>query len=340
MQTNCDQPPSARPTIGVVVPLYNKADTVVRTLQSALRQTCEAREIIVVDDGSSDHGASLVRAIGDPRMRLIQQPNSGVSVARNRGIAETSSELVAFLDADDEWIPNHLETLAALRNRCAGCDVFASGYLIRTGDGVDRHPVIRRRNLIGSDGVVVDYFTLACRSDPPIWSSAVAVSKAALEQIGGFPPGIAQGEDLLTWARLAARYRVAISLTPTAIFWQPEFECGLPTRRPEVNDRVGTALNELMHTVRPEQRSSLRAYIAQWHKMRGSMFLALGERRSALHEFKLSRRHAFDWAVQLKTCMTMLPVGVSNRVMEIWRAATRKPATETSPNIARAGDRA
>jgi glycosyltransferase involved in cell wall biosynthesis len=317
--------PPADITIGVVVPLYNKGDTVVRAIQSVLRQSYPASQIVVVDDGSNDCGGSLVKQLCNPHIRVIEQPNTGVSAARNRGIAETQARLVAFLDADDEWLPSHLQSIAALHARCPDSDVLASGYLIRTGSGVDRSPVLGRSDLIDSSGRVVDYFMLASRSDPPIWSSAVAVTKNALDVIGGFPTGIAQGEDLLTWARLAARFNVAIGPAPTAIFWQPEFDSGRPTRRPEAEDRVAPALVELLPTVQEEHRQSLHAYIAQWHKMRGSMFLALGDRRSALREFKLSRRHAFNRTVLIKTCMTLLPVGVVNRATEAWRAATRKP---------------
>ena len=102
---------------------------VVRAVQSVLRQTRAANEILVVDDGSSDDGAALVRALGDPRIRLFEQRNGGVSAARNRGIDECHSELVAFLDADDEWLDSHLQSIVDLHSRCPGCDLFASGYL-------------------------------------------------------------------------------------------------------------------------------------------------------------------------------------------------------------------
>lgn len=100
--------------ISVVIPLFNKGPYIARTLDSVLKQTFQDFKVIVVDDGSTDDGAEIVRGFDDPRIQLIQQPNQGESVARNRGVDESLSDFVAFLDADDEWMPKHLETILKL----------------------------------------------------------------------------------------------------------------------------------------------------------------------------------------------------------------------------------
>jgi len=92
----------------VVIPLYNKALRVKNTIQSVLDQTYEDFEIIIVNDGSTDKSLDIVKSIEDPRIRIIDKPNGGVSSARNRGIKEAKYEWICFLDADDLWSSNHL----------------------------------------------------------------------------------------------------------------------------------------------------------------------------------------------------------------------------------------
>ena len=92
--------PQSLPSISVVVPLYNKADYVEEAITSALAAH-GVREVIVVDDESTDDGPERVARMSDPRIRLIRQKNQGVSAARNRGIHEARGDFIAFLDADD-----------------------------------------------------------------------------------------------------------------------------------------------------------------------------------------------------------------------------------------------
>jgi glycosyltransferase involved in cell wall biosynthesis len=94
--------------VTVVVPLYNKAPYVSRCLNSVLSQTYRDFEIIVVDDGSTDHSAQIVGGLSMPGLRLVRQANAGPGAARNRGLREARGEYVAFLDADDEWLPEYL----------------------------------------------------------------------------------------------------------------------------------------------------------------------------------------------------------------------------------------
>ena len=93
--------------ISVVIPLYNKEEQIADTLQSIFAQTFQDFEIVIVDDGSTDNSVEEVEKFDDSRIRLIHQTNAGVSAARNRGIEEARGELIAFLDADDEWKPEY-----------------------------------------------------------------------------------------------------------------------------------------------------------------------------------------------------------------------------------------
>lgn len=108
---------SSRATVSVIVPLYNKGRHVERAISSILAQTCPACEIIVVDDGSTDEGPERALRFSDPRIRLMRQQNKGPGAARNAGLRTAQGKYVAFLDADDEWLPHFLEKgLAFLEN--------------------------------------------------------------------------------------------------------------------------------------------------------------------------------------------------------------------------------
>ena len=89
--------------ISVIIPLYNKAASIRRTLRSVVEQRVQPREIIVVDDGSTDGSAEIVQSLNAPLVRLLRQQNQGVSAARNRAMAEASGRWVALLDGDDVW---------------------------------------------------------------------------------------------------------------------------------------------------------------------------------------------------------------------------------------------
>ena len=98
----------------VVIPLYNKANYIENTLKSVLDQTFTDYEIIVINDGSTDESEAVVRQFNDKRIQIFHQKNQGVSVTRNLGIEKSTGKLIAFLDADDYWLPNHLQELAYL----------------------------------------------------------------------------------------------------------------------------------------------------------------------------------------------------------------------------------
>lgn len=265
------------------MPLFNKEREVERSVRSVLAQSVSDFELLVINDGSTDRGPEIVHALHDRRIRVIDQPNSGVSAARNTGIQAAGTELIAFLDADDEWAPDFLETLLRLRCKFPSCSVFATSYLFATLDGKRRPAILRGLGRDFSEGILSDYFAVAFRSDPPLWSSAVGVSRAAMTAIGGFPVGVTSGEDLLTWARLAVNNEIAYSTKPSAVFWTPvalSDRCG---RVPQNPDRVGLELNSLLQ-YSGEKTASLKNYIALWHKMRANIFMRLGEKKQALAE--------------------------------------------------------
>ena len=230
--------------ISVVIPLYNKEKQIANTLHSVLRQTFQNFEIVVVDDGSTDNSVQEVEKVNDIRIRIVHQKNAGVSAARNKGIVEANYDLIAFLDADDEWKVEYLETQYYLFQKYLQCSVFACGYEFSDSNGNVSGTIIRKLPFQEEDGVLTNYFEVARNSHPPIWTSAIMVKKEAIQAIGGFPVGIKSGEDLLTWARLAVHNEIAYSRKKKAIYHVEGYNVSeKPKRIPAEQDLVGNELS-------------------------------------------------------------------------------------------------
>lgn len=313
-----DEPVNS-PLISVVMPLYNNVNEVRRAVHSVLLQSVSDFELIVVNDGSTDGGEKVARETNDGRIRVVDQENKGVSGARNRGVAEAGSEVIAFLDADDEWKSDFLETILRLQEKFSSCSVFATHYVYREMNGNTRSPILRRIPSGMWEGILNNYFEVAASSDPPVWSSAVAVRKAALLSVGGFPEGIAIGEDLLTWARMAVTHKIAYSKRPCAVFWLRGSLTGYPTRTPEIPDIVGQRLAELSASVAaPQQRAFLR-YMAMWHRMRASMFVHLQDRANAMADVRQMARYSkTDPRVYLYGIVALSPKMMRKFVLQIF----------------------
>ncbi|WP_347302934.1 glycosyltransferase family A protein [Croceibacterium sp. TMG7-5b_MA50] len=210
--------------ISVVIPLFNKKPHVQEAIHSVLNQTLPPREVIVVDDGSTDGGLDIVRAFADPRIIVLQRspPGPGGYAARNLGIETANGEWIAFLDADDCWKPRHLADMAAA---CAphGEDVGGvfSRYVISGGDG-DRlnraAPDLQHGGKVDLDGLLRAWLrTRRC----PIWTGASAFRRDVLLKAGLFPAGRARrGGDKDLWLRAAAIAPLAHVSNANAVFRQ------------------------------------------------------------------------------------------------------------------------
>lgn len=294
--------------ISIIIPLYNKESSIATALDCVLAQTYQDFEVVVVDDGSTDEGAAVVEGYTDARIRLIRQANAGVSVARNRGIAEARGEYVAFLDADDEWKPEYLAEQHQLTLRYPQCDVFATNYQFRGSSGNKVSTILRKLHSKNVDFEMENYFEVAYSSHPPLWTSAVMVRKCAIEDVGGFPVGIRSGEDLLTWARLAIKYKVAYTTHSLAIYNLGEGydKKNLPPRRQDECDPVGKQLLGIYHT--HPRVVGLRKYISHWHKMRASTAIRYGERRETIYETSQALKYnPFNYKALLLGMLALLP---------------------------------
>lgn len=273
--------------ISVVIPLWNKEAYIERCLLSVMTQTFRNFEVIVVDDGSTDRSAALVRQINDTRVRLLSQPNAGVSVARNTGIAHASYPYIAFLDADDEWETDHLELLHHLIETFPSCGLFSTCYTIQKEDGPKTLPEFPRDKLPfqGNEGIIDNYYEIASGTNAPLNMNTFAVRKELIERVGGFPAGIKSGEDLITIARLHAQCDFAYSLIPTTTVHL--IYTGRNRRPVSEEEPLNACFDALLTTAR--HRKGVRNYVSWWHKNRMVRAIYARIPRLALKEFY----HAF-----------------------------------------------
>ena len=193
--------------VSVVIPAYNAEEYIWRTIESVLKQSRGADEIIVVDDGSTDCTGAAVKRFGE-KIRYIRQENAGASVARNTGIEAAEHEWIAFLDADDEWLENKLQVQMSLLERDSDlmwCGGNYYNYLASSGRKAVRVPVEKARQTMGGKDYWDDYFNAFSRG---IWgcTDTLVIKRDALKKAGMFTAGQQRANDLDMWFRVANFY--------------------------------------------------------------------------------------------------------------------------------------
>ena len=193
---------SVTPIVSVVIPTHNRPDLLRRSLTSALGQTLRDIEVIIVDDGDAAQGAEKVAvSFNDERVRYVRQtkPHSGAPAARNRGAGEARAELVAFLDDDDEWLPEKLSLQAEA--------LLAKSEIVAAFTGVALHD--EQGSLVGErwpreEGEVRVFARTLLH--PYIWTSALMVRKTAFEEIGGFDELLPKNQEWDLTLRLSKEH--------------------------------------------------------------------------------------------------------------------------------------
>lgn len=218
--------------ISVIIPLYNKENYIKNTIKKVLAQTFQKFEIIIVNDGSTDNSVSIVKTFKDNRIKLIDKENGGVSLARNIGVENAKHDYIAFLDADDEWLPHHLEEIYSLINEYGDvARVFVTNFARKYDDG---RVIPNRHKFELAKGIISNYFKIVLKKGVN-HTSAVCMSKEAFIKAGGFDVRISRGEDVDLWFRLARRYKVAYSPQVTEYYLQDtenscDFRLPAPTK--------------------------------------------------------------------------------------------------------------
>lgn len=199
----------------VVIPLYNKRKYIRRAVDSVLAQNFSDFELIVVDDGSTDGSEEQLQGVADNRLKIIRQVNMGAGPARNSGMGAANGNIIAFLDADDAWLPNHLEDLEKITVAFPEAGLLSTKCIETTASQLPNRPIINKKPNIR----IVDYFLEASRNIGYINSTSAAIKQDVFEKLGGFRDSKV-GEDLEYWARVALHYPVAVSNVISCVYYR------------------------------------------------------------------------------------------------------------------------
>jgi len=305
--------------ISVVIPLYNKESTVFDSIQTVLSQKHQPHEIIIIDDGSTDNSLEEALKVKSSLVKIYSQKNAGVSSARNFGISKASCEYIAFLDSDDKWSENFLLVICGLINKYPDADVFATRFKqIYTNGKVKKSISFFDENV--KDGLVFNYFERVSQGAKLINSSSLVVTKVAIESVNGFPEGINSGEDILTWARLACKYRIALSSDECVEVEVPMNVNDRSLRTHKFDDEVGRYLQKLLGHVECENKVYFQKYLSHWYEMRTIIFLQERHRVvAAKYWFKMLKYAPFRLRVWQMLVFLLLPVLFFEAVLKLRR---------------------
>lgn len=185
--------------ISVVIPTWNRANTIEKAVLSALNQTIPPVEVLVCDDGSTDNTYEVIRLINDPRVKWINGPRGGrPAIPRNRGIRESKGEWLAFLDSDDEWLPEKLEKQLAHANKMNCMAASSNAFRFLPGRGIQDNILSCNQNKLSFDNLL-EVNNVVC--------SSALIHNSVFKVVKGFPEDeeLMAIEDYALWLRVASQ---------------------------------------------------------------------------------------------------------------------------------------
>ncbi|QLE56154.1 glycosyltransferase family A protein [Nostoc sp. TCL26-01] len=199
------------PKVTVVIPSYNGMKYLPATVESVLQQTFRDIEILIINDGSTDNIIEWATQITDPRVRLISQENQGLSGARNTGIINAAGEYIAFIDADDLWLPTKLEKQVQCLDNSpqAGLAYTWTAWTDETG---------KPTGVVVASHVEGDVWEQMVVNDKISNGSSAMVRRVCFDKVGLFDRELTSSEDRDMWIRLAAHYHFAVVKEPLTLY--------------------------------------------------------------------------------------------------------------------------
>ncbi len=319
-------PQESRLKVSIIIPLYNKAPYVRRALDSISAQTFADFEVIVVDDGSTDDGAAIVEGYGDARFRVIRQANAGPGSARNAGLAQARGVFIAFLDGDDEWLPNYLqESVSLLESFGSEVASVTSGYI--------EHPLGKStERMWRKRGITSGVHRVDAGTEPSLVVNMLAymspcstLTRAEVfRKWGGFydRERCTFGEDSFLWLKILLNETVSFNLNPLVQFHREAsgLSKNLNSSRPvepfledprALESACPHALRNLLARVLAIRAAKTACVLGYWGHWR--------EARALVSRYTGARNWRLPYHVPAVVCVT--PVGAA--MGAAWRAVSR-----------------
>lgn len=306
------------PTVSVVMPAYNARAFIVEALNSVLSQGIDSLEILVVDDGSSDGTAEAAEAFGAP-VKVLRQANAGPAAARNLGLAHARADVIAFLDADDVWLPGKLSAqLTCLAHR-PDLGVVYGAFLRWTAQpdgsfllpsGVPSHS---KKLVVGPDSWIGDQLLF----DNVVHIITAVVRRRVFDAVGCFDEALRTGEDYDFWLRVSSQFQAAKINDPVALY---RIHAASTTQLPRLtNNEYEVLRRAIARRGKVREPWSFGSEKALMHRLadlcfsHGYMHFWHGDRRVAAAAFSASLRHVWKSRTLAYLALSKLPMGAVSR---------------------------
>ncbi|KKP77930.1 MAG: Glycosyl transferase family 2 [candidate division WS6 bacterium GW2011_GWF1_35_23] len=267
------------PRISVIIPAYNRAHTLDRAVQSVINQTYTNWELIIVDDASTDDTENLVKKYIDEKIKYYRNSvNKQKSYSRNRGVKVSVGEYVAFLDSDDEWLPEKLERqISSLEDKYVGC--FTGAYKVLGEKKIARHPVIKESLLLD---ILKNRISISM-------GSTCLVKKDIFERVGGFREEMTVNEDLELAIRLCSGNSFTLISEPLINIYDVD--------KPRKAERVEEAKEKLLKysekIINRFSENDQKIIYAKQYLSISRAYAAEGDRKNTLKLLKKSLNYKF-----------------------------------------------